>query len=68
MLDAMRVASYGDDSRNGDETVMPLEALAADRTGKEAGAFMPSGTTTNIVAVLAHARHDSEVRVVADQP
>ena len=61
MLDAMRVASYGDDSRDGDETVMQLEALAAERTGKHAGAFMPSGTMTNLVAVLAHARHGGEV-------
>ncbi len=61
MLDAMRVASYGDDSRDGDETVMQLEALAAERTGKQAGAFMPSGTMTNLVAVLAHARHGGEV-------
>ena len=61
MLDAMREASYGDDSRDGDETVMQLEALAAERTGKEAGAFMPSGTMTNLVAVLAHAQRGGEV-------
>ena len=61
MLDAMRDASYGDDSRDGDETVMQLEALAAERTGKEAGAFMPSGTMTNLVAVLAHAQRGGEV-------
>jgi threonine aldolase len=61
MLESMREASYGDDSRDGDETVMQLEALAAERTGKAAGAFMPSGTMTNLVAVLAHARHGGEV-------
>jgi threonine aldolase len=61
MLEAMREASYGDDSRDGDETVMKLEALAAERTGKEAGAFMPSGTMTNLVAVLTHAQRGSEV-------
>ena len=61
MLESMREASYGDDSRDGDETVMQLEALAAARTGKEAGAFMPSGTMTNLVAVLAHAQRGSEV-------
>lgn len=54
MLESMCEASYGDDSRDGDETVMKLEALAAERTGKQAGAFMPSGTMTNLVAVLAH--------------
>lgn len=61
MLAAMAEATQGDDSRDGDETVMKLEALAAERTGKEAGAYMPSGTMTNLVAVLAHARHGGEV-------
>ena len=61
MLESMREASYGDDSRDGDETVMRLEALAAERTGKEAGTFMPSGTMTNLVAVLAHTQRSGEV-------
>jgi threonine aldolase len=61
MLDAMREASYGDDSRDGDETVMQLEALGAECTGKEAGAYMPSGTMTNLVAVLTHTQRGGEV-------
>ena len=61
MLAAMRDATQGDDSRDGDETVMQLEALAAERTGKEAGAYMPSGTMTNLVAVLAHTQRGGEV-------
>jgi threonine aldolase len=61
MLESMREASYGDDSRDGDETVMRLEALAAERTGKQAGAFMPSGTMTNLVAVLTHTQRGGEV-------
>ncbi len=61
MLESMREASYGDDSRDGDATVMKLEALAAERTGKEAGAFMPSGTMTNLVAVLTHTQRGGEV-------
>ncbi len=65
MLESMREASYGDDSRDGDETVMKLEALAAERTGKQAGAFMPSGTMTNLVAVLAHAQRGGEVLLEA---
>jgi threonine aldolase len=51
----------GDDSRDGDETVRKLEALAAERTGKEAGAFMPSGTMANLVAMLTHAQRGGEV-------
>jgi threonine aldolase len=61
MLESMREASYGDDSRDGDETVMRLEALAAERTGKQAAAFMPSGTMTNLVAVLSHTQRGGEV-------
>ena len=61
MLESMREATFGDDSRDGDETVRKLEALAAGRTGKEAGAFMPSGTMANLVAMLAHGQRSGEV-------
>ena len=61
MLAAMQEATYGDDSRDGDPTVQKLEALAAAKTGKEAGAYMPSGTMTNLVAMLAHAQRGGEV-------
>ena len=61
MLESMREATLGDDSRDGDATVQKLEALAAERTGKEAGAFMPSGTMTNLVAMLTHGGRGGEV-------
>jgi threonine aldolase len=61
MLESMREASFGDDSRDGDATVQKLEAMAAERTGKDAGAFMPSGTMTNLVAMLTHAQRGGEV-------
>src|SRR5262245_18991492 len=61
MLESMREATFGDDSRDNDETVAKLEALAAERTGKEAGAFMPSGTMANLVAMLAHGGRGGEV-------
>ena len=61
MLESMREATFGDDSRDGDETVRKLEALAAGRTGKEAGAFLPSGTMANLVAMLTHAQRGGEV-------
>ena len=61
MLESMREATFGDDSRDGDETARKLEALAAVRTGKEAGAFMPSGTMANLVAMLAHGQRGGEV-------
>jgi threonine aldolase len=65
MLESMREASFGDDSRDGDETVRALEALAAERMGKEAAAFMPSGTMTNLVAILAHTPRGGEVLLEA---
>src|SRR5918992_1241931 len=65
MLESMREASLGDDSRDGDATVQKLEALAAERMGKEAAAFMPSGTMTNLVAVLAHTQRGGEVLLEA---
>ncbi|MGA0023153.1 MAG: GntG family PLP-dependent aldolase [Burkholderiales bacterium] len=61
MLAAMQQATQGDDSRDGDPTVARLEALAAKMTGKEAGLYMPSGTMTNLVAVLAHTSRAGEV-------
>jgi threonine aldolase len=61
MLESMRNATYGDDSRDGDETVRRLESIAAGRMGKAAAAYMPSGTMTNLVAVLAHAERGGEV-------
>jgi threonine aldolase len=65
MLESMREATFGDDSRDGDETVRRLEALAAERMGKDAAAFMPSGTMTNLVAVLAHTPRGGEVLLEA---
>src|SRR4051812_38233171 len=61
MLESMREATYGDDSRDGDTTVRKLESLAAEATGKEAAAFMPSGTMTNLVAVLTHTQRGGEL-------
>lgn len=65
MLAAMRDATYGDDSRDGDATVMRLEAMAAARMGKAAGVFVPSGTMANLVAMLVHARRGGEVLLEA---
>jgi threonine aldolase len=65
MLAAMAAASQGDDSRDGDPTVQQLEALAAQRCGKAAGLFLPSGTMANLVAILAHTGRAGEVLIEA---
>jgi len=61
MRDAMRDAVVGDDVYGEDPTVRRLEALAAERLGKEGALFVPSGTMGNQVALLAHAGRGEEV-------
>ena len=61
MRDAMRGAVVGDDVYGEDPTVRHLEVLAAQRLGKEAALFVPSGTMGNQVALLVHAARGEEV-------
>jgi threonine aldolase len=61
MREAMRGAAVGDDVYGEDPTVRHLEVLAAERLGKEAALFVPSGTMGNQVALLAHAARGEEV-------
>lgn len=51
MLDAMLAAELGDDVLGDDPTVHRLEAMAAERMGKEAAVYVPSGTMANQIAV-----------------
>jgi threonine aldolase len=61
MYRAMREAEVGDDGYHDDPTVNRLEETAAKRLGKEAAAFMPSGTAANLTAILTHGRRGGEV-------
>jgi threonine aldolase len=61
MREAMARAEVGDDVWEEDPTVKRLEALAAERTGKEAGLFVTSGTQGNLVSVLAQTQSGQEV-------
>jgi threonine aldolase len=54
MLESIQTAALGDDSRDGDPTVLELEALSAEMMGKEAGLLNPSGTMSNLVAMRTH--------------
>jgi len=54
MLQAILTARLGNDSRDGDPTVMELEALAAETLGKEAALLTPTGTLANLVALRTH--------------
>jgi threonine aldolase len=66
MRRAMVEAELGDDVFGDDPTVQRLEALAAERLGKEAALFVPSGTQGNLVALLTHCRRGDEIIVGAE--
>ncbi len=61
MREAMAQAEVGDDVWGEDPTVQRLEAVAAERLGKEAGLFVTSGTQGNLVCLLAHTERGQEV-------
>jgi threonine aldolase len=61
MREAMARAEVGDDVMGEDPTVNHLQQVAAERMGKEAGLFVPSGTMGNLAAVLAHCDRGDEV-------
>jgi threonine aldolase len=56
MLRAIQTAPLGDDSRDGDPTVLELEALSAEMLGKEAALLTVSGTMSNLIALRTHAQ------------
>lgn len=60
MRQAMAEAEVGDDVYNEDPTVQRLQAKAAELLGKEAGIFLPSGTQSNLVALMTHCQRGEE--------
>jgi threonine aldolase len=60
MLAAMASAQVGDDVWGDDPTVIQLQATVAERTGKEAALFLPSGTQSNLAALMAHCERGDE--------
>jgi len=66
MRQAMAEAEVGDDVWEEDPTVKRLEAMAAERFGKEAGLFVVSGTMGNLVGVLSHTEPGQEIILDAD--
>ena len=63
MRKAMAEAEVGDDVYGEDPTVNRLEEMAADMFGFESSLLMPSGSMSNLVAVLAHCKRGDEVIV-----
>ncbi|MFX1764425.1 low-specificity L-threonine aldolase [Paraburkholderia sp. A1RI-2L] len=60
MLAAMTSAETGDDVWGDDPTVLRLQARVAEEAGKEAGLFFPSGTQSNLAALMAHCARGDE--------
>jgi threonine aldolase len=60
MRRAMAEAEVGDDVFGDDPTVNRLQAMAAERLGTEAALFVPSGTQSNLVALLSHCARGDE--------
>jgi len=63
MRRAMAEAEVGDDVLGDDPTVQRLEVAAAERIGKDAGLYVPSGTMGNLVALLTHCGRGDEAIV-----
>ena len=63
MRQAMARAEVGDDVLGDDPTVQRLEHAAAERVGKGAALYVPSGTMANLVALLVHCGRGDEAVV-----
>lgn len=60
MREAMASADVGDDVWGDDPTVTALETRTAALLGMDAGVFVPSGTQSNLCAMLAHCGRGDE--------
>ncbi len=60
MWDAMRAAPLGDDVFGDDPTVNALQERIAADLGFEAALFMPTGTQSNLCALMSHCQRGDE--------
>ncbi|WP_404298616.1 low-specificity L-threonine aldolase [Halomonas sp.] len=60
MRDAMHAAPVGDDVWGDDPSVASFEAAVAKRAGKDTALLFPSGTQSNLAALLAHCQRGDE--------
>jgi threonine aldolase len=66
MRAAMAAAEVGDDVYADDPSVNRLQEYAAELFGFEAGMFAPSGTQTNLIALMTHCGRGDEYLVVQE--
>lgn len=60
MRDAMLSAPTGDDVYGEDPTVRQLEQALATQLGMQGGLFVPSGTMSNLLALMSHCERGDE--------
>ena len=60
MLAAMNKAEIGDDVYGEDPSVNSLEHMCAQMLGKDAAIFAPSGTQSNLLALMGHCQRGDE--------
>lgn len=66
MRKAMFEAPVGDDVFGDDPTVIRLQEIAAETLGMETALFLPSGTQSNLCALLSHCQRGDEYIVGQD--
>lgn len=60
MMEAITRAELGDDVYGDDPTTRQLEEMTAEIFNQEAGLFLPSGTQSNLAAVMVHCGRGDE--------
>lgn len=60
MRQVMAAADVGDDVMGEDPSINALEAKAAEMLGKDAAVLLPTGTQSNLAAVMAHCGRGEE--------
>ena len=63
MFEAIPKAKLGDDVYDEDVEVLELQQYAAELLGKESSIFFPSGTQSNLTAILSHCQRGDEVLI-----
>jgi len=63
MFEAIPKAKLGDDVYDEDIEVLELQQYAAELLGKEASLFFPSGTQSNLSAILSHCQRGDEALI-----
>jgi len=63
MFEAIPKAKLGDDVYDEDVEVLELQQYASELLGKEASLFFPSGTQSNLTAILSHCQRGDEALI-----